>query len=86
MKKIEITGQAWLQELDPDKYYVMMFKGYPDHIKWDNKPANVSDILLNADRYTLQDIEKLRSHPDLNSASGHTTAAMPDSNFKGEQK
>lgn len=56
-KTIKITDQAWLEELDPNKNYVLMFKGSPSLIKWEDKPANVSSVILSADRYTIEDIK-----------------------------
>lgn len=46
-----------LVELDPNKKYVVMFYGQPDKFKWEDKPANVSDLMLNADSYTIEDLE-----------------------------
>ncbi len=50
-----------LVELDPNKQYVVMFKGYPADFIWEDKPTNVSDIMINADCYTIEDIEKARA-------------------------
>ena len=58
---IKITNQVWLQELDPTKYYVMMFKGYPPRMKWEDKPANVSNIMLSADKLTLEDLDEIKA-------------------------
>lgn len=49
-----------LVELDPTKQYVVMFKGSPNEFMWPDKPSNVSEVIINADHYTIEDIEKVK--------------------------
>lgn len=53
----EAENNIRLQPLDPDKHYVAMFKHYPPHLKWEDKPSNVSSILLDENNYTIVELE-----------------------------
>lgn len=53
----EAENNIKLQPLDPDKHYVVMFKNYPPKLKWEDRPSNVSSVMLSEDSFTIVELE-----------------------------
>ena len=54
-KLITITDQIWLQEIDPDKQYIIMVSKPNVILKWDNIPSNVNPNFFPAGEVELQE-------------------------------